>query len=50
MARWALLFVLAAIAIAEDDGDVVELDADSFEDGIAGIPMMLVEFYAPWLE
>lgn len=48
MARWAILFLLAALVVAEEDSDVVELDTDTFDDRIAGEPIMLVEFYAPW--
>ena len=48
MARWAILFLFAALVVAEEDSDVVELDADNFDDRIAGEPIMLVEFYAPW--
>lgn len=45
-----LLFVLAAIAIADDDSasDVLELDTENFEEEIEGKPIILVEFYAPW--
>jgi hypothetical protein len=48
MARLALLFLFAAIAIAQDDSDVLELNSESFEDGIFNQPLVLVEFYAPW--
>ena len=49
MLRCAVLFLLLApLVLAQDDSDVLELDADNFEDGIAGVPLMLVEFYAPW--
>ena len=48
MAHWGVMFLLAAIVLAQgDDSDVLELDADTFDDGIAA-PIMLVEFYAPW--
>ena len=50
MARWVLLFVLATMAIAEDGSDVLELDTSNFEEEIEGKPVILVEFYAPWLE
>ena len=48
MARWGVVFLLAAVVLAQgDDSDVLELDADTFDDAI-GVPIMLVEFYAPW--
>ena len=49
MARWVLLLLttLCAAALADDDSDVIELDADTFDDGIDE-PIILVEFYAPW--
>lgn len=48
MARWVILLLFAVVVIAEDDSDVVVLDADNFDAGIKGKPIMLVEFYAPW--
>ena len=47
MLRGVLLLLLAvsACVIAED---VIELDADTFQDGIADEDIVLVEFYAPW--
>lgn len=48
MARWGVVFLFAAVVLAQgDDSDVLELDADTFDDAI-GVPIMLVEFYAPW--
>ena len=41
----AALFVAAAYA---QDGDVIELDAANFDDEIADMEVVLVEFYAPW--
>ena len=31
-----------------DASDVIDLDASSFDSGIADKDIMLVEFYAPW--
>ena len=47
MCRWLCLLLLAAVAIAENS-DVIELDGDNFEDTIDNMPIVLVEFYAPW--
>ncbi len=49
MSRWVILLLFAAaVAFAEEDSAVVVLDADNFHDGIAGKPLLLMEFYAPW--
>lgn len=48
MSRWLLLVLLAVVVSAEDNSDVLEFDSDSFQDGIAGKDIILVEFYAPW--
>ena len=48
MYRWLLLALLAVVATAEENSDVLELDGDSFKSGIAGKDIVLVEFYAPW--
>ena len=40
--------LLAVVATAEENSDVLELDKDSFQDGIADRDIVLVEFYAPW--
>lgn len=42
----ALLF-LSGCVFAEDS-DVIELGGDTFDDGIADLDIILVEFYAPW--
>ena len=31
-----------------EESDVIELDEDNFDDGIADLDIVLVEFYAPW--
>lgn len=50
MLRWSALLFLAATAalVIAQDSDVVELDADNFDDTIGDMPIVLVEFYAPW--
>ena len=48
MARWAVYLLAALVVVAAEDSDVLELDDDSFDDGVANEPTMLVEFYAPW--
>ena len=48
MSRWLLLALLAVVATAEENSDVLEFDSDSFQDGIADKDIILVEFYAPW--
>lgn len=48
MARWSVLILFVAVALAEEGSDVLELDVDTFKGEIAGKPIMLVEFYAPW--
>ena len=47
MSRWLALLMLVAVVAAEDS-DVMELDEDSFKDGVADKDIILVEFYAPW--
>lgn len=49
MARWVLLLLttLCVTVLAEEDSDVLDLDADTFDDGIDE-PIILVEFFAPW--
>ena len=44
----AALPQLARAEEEEDDGDVIVLDADNFDEEIAGKVTILVEFYAPW--
>ena len=46
--RLVVLLVLAVAVVAEDDSDVLELDADNFKDELADREIVLVEFYAPW--
>lgn len=48
MSRWLLLALLAVVATADENSDVLEFDSDSFQDGIADKDIVLVEFYAPW--
>ena len=48
MSRWLLLALLAVVATAEENSDVLEFDSDSFQGGIADKDIILVEFYAPW--
>ena len=48
MIRSVVVLLLVATAVADDASDVIELDADSFDEGIADEDMILVEFYAPW--
>lgn len=48
MSRWLLLALLAVVATADENSDVLEFDSDSFQDGIADKDIILVEFYAPW--
>ena len=43
----ALLLATSSPARAEDS-DVLELDSANFDDGIADLDIVLVEFYAPW--
>lgn len=49
MAALKLLSVLllAGLALAEDS-DVVELTDDTFDSGMKGVDLALVEFFAPW--
>lgn len=44
----AALPQLARAEEEEDDGDVIVLDAENFDEEIAGKVTILVEFYAPW--
>lgn len=46
--RVCLLVVLLIAGIQADDSDVIELDESNFNDGIADLDIVLVEFYAPW--
>lgn len=48
MSRWVCLLLLAALATAEENSDVIELDADNFDDVLDDLSIALVEFYAPW--
>lgn len=48
MSRWLLVALLAVVVAADDSSDVIELDSESFQDGIADKDIILVEFYAPW--
>ena len=48
MYRWLLLALLAVSSVTAEDSDVIDLDSESFSDGIANKDIMLVEFYAPW--
>ena len=48
MARWVSLLLLAAVAIAEENSGVIELDGDNFDSTLKDMPIALVEFYAPW--
>lgn len=48
MTRWVSLLLLAAVVLAEEGSDVLELDADNFDDELENLPIALVEFYAPW--
>lgn len=43
----AALLLLSGATSAEGS-DVIELDGESFDEGIADLDMVLVEFYAPW--
>lgn len=46
---WWLLAVLAFLSgTRAEDSDVIELGEDTFDDGIADLDIVLVEFYAPW--
>ena len=46
---WLLaVLVLVSGTRAEEESDVIELDEGSFDDGIADLDIILVEFYAPW--
>lgn len=42
------LGLLLASGAVRAESDVMELDSDSFSDGVAGKDIILVEFYAPW--
>ena len=42
MSRWLALLMLVAVVAAEDS-DVMELDEDSFKDGVADKDIILVE-------
>ena len=44
----ALALLLAGGAVRAEESDVLELDSDSFSDGIEDKEIILVEFYAPW--
>lgn len=50
MSRGLLSLLLALCVALVTASDVLELDANSFESGIANKDIILVEFYAPWYE
>lgn len=43
-----LLVALLIVGIGAEDSDVIELEESSFDEGIAELDIILVEFYAPW--
>ncbi len=48
MSRWAIILLLAAVVVAEDGSDVLDLGTDNFMEETADKEIILVEFYAPW--
>lgn len=50
MSRGFLSLLLALCVALVTASDVLELDANSFESGVADKDIILVEFYAPWYE
>ena len=50
MSRGLLSLLLALCVALVAASDVLELDGNSFESGIADKNIILVEFYAPWYE
>ena len=50
MFRGLLSLLLALCVALVTASDVLELDANSFESGVADKDIILVEFYAPWYE
>ena len=49
MASWCVVMVLLLGSVgAWADSDVIELDSATFDEGIADLEIVLVEFYAPW--
>lgn len=43
-----LVLLLLTSVGAWADSDVIELDSATFDEGIADLEIVLVEFYAPW--
>jgi protein disulfide-isomerase A1 len=46
----ASAFAFAALVAAEGTSDVLDLKADTFESSVNPEPLILVEFFAPWLD
>lgn len=45
---WSLVVLLITSSARAEDSDVIELDEANFDDGIADLDIVLIEFYAPW--
>lgn len=43
-----LVAALLIVGIGAEDSDVIELEESNFDEGIAELDIILVEFYAPW--
>lgn len=43
-----LLVALLIAGISAQESDVIDLDETNFQDSIADMDIILVEFYAPW--
>jgi len=44
----ALALAFAAVAVADDASDVINLTASTFDAKVIPEPLILVEFFAPW--
>lgn len=48
MANWCVVVLLLLASVGAWADNVIELDSATFDEGIADLEIVLVEFYAPW--